>query len=348
MECDIIFFTFHYSLFTFLSHICAVKGIQTHIYMRAEKLPTVEDSNFFHSRQLFSICSDTPRMKPYMVVCTDEEGRVLCQLLAIVRYRTTFLPPFMFIQCRVLGDGVYAESAYRKDELFGEMIMALTQKLNKKVLYIEFSDLSQKMFGYKQFRQNNYFPVHWMSIHNSLHSRTPEERITEKMLHHIENAYARGVTCQTVESQDDLIAFNKLLHQHHWFKPKRYIPDNQFFNRLKDCEQCQLFVTKFHDHIIGCSACAYHGSDAFLWYSAFRRKSYLMLHPDEVTIWHAIKYAHEKGYDHITFMDVGLPFKKNSFREFILRFGGKPVSTYRWFRCSIRWINSMLSYIYKD
>ena len=93
---------------------------------------------------------------------------------------------------------------------------------------------------------------------------------------------------------------------------------------------------------------SYHGSDAFLWYSAFRRKSYLMLHPDEVTIWHAIKYAHEKGYDHITFMDVGLPFKKNSFREFILRFGGKPVSTYRWFRCSIRWINSMLSYIYKD
>ena len=28
MECDIIFFTFQYSLFTFFSYICAVKGIQ--------------------------------------------------------------------------------------------------------------------------------------------------------------------------------------------------------------------------------------------------------------------------------------------------------------------------------
>jgi hypothetical protein len=287
-------------------------------------------------------------MKPYMTVCTDEDGRVLCHLLAMIRYRTSFLPPFMLIQCRVLGEGVYADSPYRKDELFGEMVTALTQKLNKKVLYIEFSNLSQKMFAYKQFRQNNYFPVHWMSIHNSLHSRTPEERVTDKMLHHIESAYAHGVTCETVDSAADLKAFNKLLHQHHWLKPKRYIPDNQFFNLLKDCDQCQLFVTKFRNRVIGCSACAYHGTDAYLWYSAFRRKSYLMLHPDEVTIWHAIKYAHQQGYDHINFMDVGLPFRKNSFREFILRFGGKPVSTNRWFRCSIRWINNVLKWVYRD
>ena len=311
-------------------------------------MPMLEESNFFHSRQLFTICSATPRMKPYMVVCTDEEGNVLSQLLANVRYRTTFLPPFLFIQCRILGDGTYAESHYRRDDLFGEMITALTKKLNKKTLYIEFSNLSQKMFGYKQFRQNQYFPVHWMSIHNSLHSRTPEERISEKMMHHIENAYARGVTCQTVETKDDLKAFNRLLRQHHWLKPKRYIPDEQFFKELSNSNQCQLFITKYHHHVIGCSACAYNGNDAYLWYSAFRRKSYLMLHPDEITIWHAIKYAHEQGYDHINFMDVGLPFQKNPFREFILRFGGKPVSTYRWFRCSIRWINSMLHFIYKD
>ena len=39
---------------------------------------------------------------------------------------------------------------------------------------------------------------------------------------------------------------------------------------------------------------------------------------------------------------------ENSFREFILRFGGKPVSTNRWFRCSIRWINNVLKWVYRD
>lgn len=325
-----------------------MKGIRTDIYSRLEQVPQVEESNFFHSRQLFAISASTPRMKPYMVVCSDETGRVVSQLLSVVRYRTSFLPPFLFMHGRIVGEGVYAESNYRKDELFGEMLSALTRKLNKATLYIEVSNLSQKMFGYRQFRQSDFFPVHWMSIHNSLHSKAPEERISEKMMRRIETAYSRGVVCQTVETEEDLQAFNKLLRQHHWLKPKRYIPDSKYFISLKETNRCQLFVTKYHHHVIGCSVCAYSDEDAFLWYSAFRRKTWLPLHPDAVTIWHAIKYAHEKGYQHINFLDVGLPFQKNPFREFILRFGGKPVSTYRWFRCSIRWINALLKWIYRE
>ena len=323
-------------------------GIETRICSRAEDLPQVEESNFFHSRQLFLISASTPKMKPYMVVCYDESGRVVSQLLATIRYRTSFLPPFFFMHCRVMGEGTYAESDYKKDDLFGEMLTALTKKLNKRSLYIEVSNLSQKMFGFRHFRHNDYFPVHWMSIHNSLHSKTPEERITEKMMHRIEMAYSRGVTCQTVESEDDLKAFNKLLRHHHWFKPKRYIPDNQFFKEAAKTDSCRLFVTKYQQHVIGCSVCVYSQGDAYLWYAAFRRKTYVMLHPDTLTIWHTIKYAHQNGYNHINFMDVGLPFRKNSFREFILSFGGKPVSTVRWFRCSIRWINALLSWIYRD
>jgi hypothetical protein len=47
-------------------------------------------------------------------------------------------------------------------------------------------------------------------------------------------------------------------------------------------------------------------------------------------------------------MDVGLPFQKNPFREFILRFGGKEQSTYRWFRFGIRWINRLLTWLYRE
>ena len=144
-----------------------MKGIKTVIYSHAEKLPQVEESNFFHSRQLFLISASTPKMKPYMVVCYDESGQVVSQLLATIRYRTSFLPPFFFMHCRVMGEGTYAKSDYKKDDLFGEMLTALTKKLNKRSLYIEVSNLSQKMFGFRHFRHNDYFPVHWMSIHNS-------------------------------------------------------------------------------------------------------------------------------------------------------------------------------------
>jgi len=294
------------------------------------------------------ICEQTPRQKPYMVVVTDEENQVVCHMLGIVRIRTLWLPPFLIIHCRVLGEGDYSTTKFSKDELFGEMLGALTKKLNNRTLFIEVSHLSQKMLGYKQLRTQKFYPVNWMSIHNSLHSHAPEERINEKMQRRIDHAHERGVKTDTVKNEEDLKAFMRLLRRHHFLKPKRYIPDEDFFRQIMNSGNGDLFITRYRQHVIGCSACAYSQGNAYLWYSAFKRKSYAMVHPDILTIWDTMKHAYDNGYQHMCFMDVGLPFSKNPFREFILRFGGKEQSTYRWFRFSIKWVNALLAWIYRE
>lgn len=307
--------------------------------------------NFFHSPQLFQLCRNTPRQKPYLVTAEKADGHVAAQMLAVVRYRSSWFPPYLYRHCRVLGEGIY-EDENERQELFGLMLRALTERLGRWILYIEFSNLSQKMMGYRQFRECGYFPVRWMSIHNSLHSHTPEERLTEQMLRRIKQAYERGIVTDEVQTDDDFKAFMKLLRHHNWTKPKRYIPADEFFQGLRmdtnGCKHGRLFLTRYRGHVVGCSAVAYSQQQAYLWYAAYRRKSFVWLRPDELTIWHAIKSSHEQGYEHIFFMDVGLPFQKNAFREFILRFGGKPTSTYRWFRCSIGWINKLFSWFYRD
>jgi hypothetical protein len=204
------------------------------------------------------------------------------------------------------------------------------------------------MFGYRELRHHGYFPVRWMNIHNSLHSRTPEERITEQQLQHIVHAQERGAITKPVETIEEFEAFSKLLRQHHWFKPKRYIPHDTFFREMMQRGLCQILITKYHDRVIGTTVTVYSEGDAYLWYSASRRKSYAPLHPNAVTMWATIKSAHTAGYQHIRFMDVGLPFRRNPYRDFILRFGGKEVSTYRWFRISIRWINRFASWLWRE
>ena len=281
-----------------------MKGLKTTLYKRSEQLPALDESNFFHSRELFDIARETPRQKPVMVVTTDAEGHVVSHMLGIIRYRTLVIPPFLIIHCRVLGEGVYYDSPYKKEELFGEMLTALKSSMSTRTLYMEVSNLSQKMFGYKQLRQLQFFPVNWSSVHNSLHSHAPEERISSKLQKRI--------------------------------------------RKIMEGEHGRLFVTKYRGKVIACSACVYSMGDAYLWYSAFRRKTYRFLHPDVVVVWDVMKHAYENGYAHMCFMDVGLPFSKNPFREFILRFGGKEQSTYRWFRFSIRWINSLLSWLYRE
>ena len=324
-----------------------MEGIRTTIYTKTEGMPKLQEGSFFHSRELMEICEAAPRQRAYMVVVTNESGQELSHMLGIVRYRTLLLPPFLLIHCRILGEGVYSNEA-QKDELLGEMLGALTRKLDNRVLFIEVSNMSQKMMGYKQLRQAGYYPINWMSIHNSLHSHAPEERITEKLQRRIDNAHQRGAKTEIVSTEEDFKAFQKLLRKHHILKPKRYIPDEIFFRKVMEGTGGKLFVTKYHGRVIACAAVAYSEGDAYLWYSAFRRKTYHKLHPDTIVIWDVMKHAHQNGYKHMRFMDVGLPYGKNPFREFILRFGGKEQSTYRWFRFSIRWVNRLLAWLYRE
>jgi hypothetical protein len=324
-----------------------MNGLKTTIYRKTEELPPLKDANFFHSTRLFKMMRETPRQRPYMVVVTNAEGEVLSHMLGIVRFRTFLFP--LLVHCRVLGEGVYyQDDQYPRDQLFGMMLESLTKTLSNRTFYLEVSNLSQKMMGYKQLKKQQFFPVNWMSIHNSLHSHAPEERISEKLQKRIDNARQKGVTTNEVQTEKDFKAFSRLLRKHNLLKPKRYIPDDLFFRKIMEGDDGRLFVTKYHQKVIGCSAVAYSEGNAYLWYSAFRRKSYITVHPDVMTIWDTMQDCYQRGCDHMCFMDVGLPFQKNPFREFILRFGGKEQSTYRWFRFGIRWINRLLTWLYRE
>ena len=328
------------------------------IYEKTALLPELPpNTGYYHSRELMELCEATPRQRPFMAVVTDDDGEVMACLLAIERRRRSWLPPYLYRHVRITGTGSYRESdtttpqqseAVSKNMLFSMMIDALTRRLGHRTLYMEVSNIQQKMFGYAPLRAAGYFPVRWMNIHNSLHSKAPEERISKRLMKRIKYGIRHGVTTKTVETEQEFIAFMKLLRHHHWLKPRRYVPDDQFFRGMMEKNRCTLFLSQYNHHTVGCSCLVYAEDDAYLWYSASRRKSFATLHPNAITFWNTIQYAHEKGCQHIRFMDVGLPFRRNPYRDFILSFGGKEVSTFRWFRISIRCLNKIASWLWRE
>jgi len=319
------------------------------ILTNSSALPEVSSVNFFHSRQLFLIYEQTPRHSPYMVIAKDGDGTIDACMLAVVRARATWIPPFIYWHCRIYGEGDYRDTLDKdeREQLFGMMLRAITQKMKLRTFYIEVSNLSAKMFGYRHFRHTGYFPVQWMSIHNSLHSKPAEQRIGSKLKRRIDNAIKRGAITEEASGAADVESFIKLLHKHNLLKPKRYIPANKFFYNISNNSNCHLLLTKYNSKAVGCAALVYSNGNAYLWYAAFLRKTYMKLHPDDITLWNAIKKAQNDGCEHIYFLDVGLPFRRNPLREFILRFGGKPVSTYRWFYFTNPWLNRLLKWLYR-
>ena len=319
-----------------------MNSLKVTIYEHAADLPALSEGSFFHSPQLMQLCEQTPRHKPLMAVVTSDDGIVVGHILCIVRYRWSWFPPSVYTHARVYGNN-HLDARY-----FGLLMEALTERLQHRVLYMEVSNLSEKMFGYRELRRLKFFPVRWMNVHNSLHSRTPEERIQQRLHRRVQNAIRRGAVTKPVETDAEFQAFSRLLRRHNWLKPRRYLPADSFFREMMKTNHCRIFITTVHEHVVGCSVCVYSDGDAYLWYSASRRKSYAPYHPNAVTFWNTICDAHQRGYQHIRFMDVGLPFRRNPYRDFILSFGGKEVSSYRWFRISIRFINSLASWLWRE
>ena len=318
-----------------------------HIITQSEELPQMSCVNFFHSAELFRICEMTSGLSPFMAVA-EEEGRVVAHMLGTLRRRGSLVPPYLFTQGCIYGEGEY-EKGVNREEVFTMMFNRITHSMRRKrCLYIELSDLSQKMFGYKNLRQRGFFPVHWMEVHNSLHSMPPEERLDEKMKARIAHAREQGVEFRRVADYDEFRSFYRMLNRYMTLKVRRYLPPERMFWEMGQSENCRLFVTRWHQKTIGGCACICSGTSIYLWYLASKRKSHPILQPETATVWGAIDHAYQKHFRHIFFMDVGLPFKKSRFRDFILSFGGKEVSSYRWFFFTFPPINRLLTWIYKE
>lgn len=319
-------------------------------YYHGSDLPDLPGSNTFHSAELFRIYEATPGYTPIMIVATDGDS-VIAKLLGTLRRSIRFFPPSVINRCEVVGVGEYFDSTFKREYIFSEMLQRLTDEALREALFIEFRNLDNALFGYKAFRSNRYFPINWLRVRNSLHNDGHiEERFSASRIRQIKKGFKNGALVREAHNLEEILAFAKMLHKIYSSKIRRHFPNNVFFQHLESQlikeQQGKIFIVTYKGKIIGGSACIYSDKEAYLWFSGGMRKTYALQYPGILAVWKALDDAKKRGFDHLEFMDVGLPFHRHGYREFVLRFGGKQTSTRRWFRFRWKWLNRLLSWIY--
>ena len=151
-------------------------------------------------------------------------------------------------------------------------------------------------------------------------------------------------------TQEDIEAFFNMLRKYYAAKIHRYLPDLRFFlsllKRPSEHELGKIFLIRYKNKVIGGSVCLFSQGTAYLLFSSGMRKTYPLLYPGVLAVWNAMTYSRQQGYRHFEFIEAGLPFKKYTYRDFILRFGGRQLSTRRWFRIRWKWLNRLLIHFY--
>ena len=320
-------------------------------YYRGSEIPDLPGKDTFHSKELFLIYEATPGYKPVFIVAT-ENGKPIARLLAGIRTNKKLFPPSIVRRCEVYGTGEYlSDEDTDKETIFGEMLEHLTTEVLRDSFMIEFRNLDNALFGYKYFRANGYFPINWLRVRNSLHSQhSVEERISPSRIRQIKKGLKNGAKVEEAHSIEEIEEFSRMLYKIYSSHIRKHFPNIEFFyhmeKRLISSAQGKIFIVRYKDKIIGGSSCIYSGDNAYLWFSGGMRKTYALQYPGILAVWMALKDAYERGFRHLEFMDVGLPFRKHGYRDFVLRFGGKQSSTRRWFRFRWTWLNNLFTKIY--
>lgn len=327
-----------------------MKPIRLMTYRSGSTLPPLPSHGLSNSSELFQVYAQTPGYAPVLIVASID-GKPVAKLLAVLRQSVRFFPPSLIKRCEVFGTGEYFDDSLPKDELFGLMLEHLTGEVLKECFLIEFRNLPTALFGYKHFRRNGYFPINWIRVYNSLHSLSPEERTEPSRIRQIRRAFQLGATIKQAETEAEAEALLKMLRRNYSSKIRKHFPDLRLFRLLgeqhSDWQTARIFLVQYKGKIIGGSFCMYSDDYAYLCFSGGLRKSYARVHPGVLAVWAAITDAHEQGYHHFEFVDAGLPFRKVGYRNFILSFGGKQVSTRRWFRFRWEWLNRLAGWFYR-
>lgn len=319
-------------------------------YRRGNEIPELPGKDTFHSRELFLIYEATPGYMPVLILASDG-GRPIARLLAGIRSGGKYFLPSFFRRCEIFGTGEYFDDSIDKEAIFGEILEHLTTEVLRDSFMIEFRNLPNALFGYKHFRANGYFPINWLRVRNSLHSQPrAESRFSTSRLRQIKKGLKNGAYVEAARSAEEIHDFSRMLHKVYSSHIRKHFPDTNFFRNMEEQllrnDQGKIFIVRYKEKIIGGSACIYSGDSAYLWFSGGMRKTYALQYPGILAVWMALKDAYDRGFKHLEFMDVGLPFKKHGYRDFVLRFGGKQSSTRRWFRFRWTWLNNLLTKIY--
>lgn len=320
-------------------------------YYHTEEIPdNIPGDNFFYSKEMFGYYESTQEYYPVLIVAFDDQT-VIGKLL-ITWHKTTHWFPFSLINhCFAYGTGEYFCSDNLAEYAFSEILDYIEQTILKQCNFILFRDLPDSMFGYKVFRSKRYFPVRWMRTLSIINKNLPLDIcFNHSRRRQIKKALKSGATVHRATEQKDLDDFSLLLRRNYPYKVRKHFPCIQFLqhtDRVKFySKNISVYLVKYEDILIGGCVVVYSENKAYIPFCGGIRRLYKHQYPGVLALWAALREVYQRDCESLEYMDAGLPFRHNGFREFVGRFGAQNESSRRWFHIRHGWLNKLLTNLY--
>ena len=162
------------------------------IYTKSKDLPELIDGPVLHSPTMFRTIEDSKMGKPYMLVANDEHGIEIGHILIVKRRSIRFIPPVLSVWYSIMGEGAYRQECTDREGIFALFLEKVFDMFDFHHTFIEVQNIEDSRFAYASLRNHNFIPIRDHRNYISLHSRSPQERLSRAYKAHIRKAEQRS------------------------------------------------------------------------------------------------------------------------------------------------------------
>ncbi|NQT71756.1 MAG: peptidoglycan bridge formation glycyltransferase FemA/FemB family protein [Chloroflexi bacterium] len=283
--------------------------------------------NIFQTPQMYDVYQRTKNYEPIKLFAIEQKTHLLCGVLSAVMMREVGGPLGMFATHSVVQGGPLATED--TDGLVLPLLMAEhDRRIKRKALYSEIRNMhnvNQTLENVKHYEYEDHL--------NFLIRLDQSEDELWKQIHrarrkNINRAIRQGVEIEEIHDKRLLEVFYGLLRETYASVGIPLAHTTLFeaaFDTLYPVDMAKFLLAKHNGKHIGARVVLLFNGAVYDWYAGASQQS-LDLYPNDLLVWHVLRWGAKNGYKQFDFGGAGKPDVEYGPREFKRRFGGSLVN----------------------
>jgi len=288
-----------------------------------------KESNIFQTPEMFEVYKRTIGFKPSLFAVKNNEGKVLSLMVPVQVTVGRGLISYLSKRAIVYGSILCSPSA-EGNQAVELLLSAYLNKVDKSVIYSELRNVSNlKRIQPILLRNGFTFEDH---LNYLIDLDFPPEQILERIgartRKHIRRGLRRGdVIVEEAQDESAVSTCYKLLLQT-FHKSRVPLPDRSLlesaFDVLYPKGMIRFFIARVGNTPAAASVELLHKKTIFGWLGGMDR-AFGSNNPNEMLMWHILKWGAENGYKLYDFGGAGKPGRLLGIKGFKAKFGGELV-----------------------
>lgn len=288
---------------------------------------THPEGNFFQSADFFGFIEGIQGYKPFLIVASADNGDIAGSLLGVFQTSGTGVKSWLSRRLIVWGGPLIAASASAPDVAAG-LLAELKKHANSRSIYVEFRNFFDTSALRKTFEQFGFaYKPHLNYLVRTDEESAVKKRMSSSRIRQIKSSLKAGAEIAEARSEEDVMAFYKILYKLYKEKVKKPLASPDLFLKFWKYGIGKFFIILHEGRVIGGIMCpVFDNKVIYEWYVCGEDGLAQGLHPSVLATWAPIEFGYQHGFSHFDFMGAGKPDEDYGVREFKARFGGDEVA----------------------